>query len=514
MSGTGGRDNPAAGGMRILLIDIDNDAPAGADSQLYARWSHHPLGLLSLAAAVRAVPGVEVRVLHTATTGDPAAAITAAVQAAAPQLVGLRALSIARDNFQRLARLLRTLAPGAQLLGGGPYPSASYAELLAGGVVDLVVIGEGEATFVELVRRRQRDGGLPGDLPGTAVRDGATVRRNPEREPVADLDALPFPAYDLLDLAAYAGISNHAFQDASRCAFICASRGCPYRCCYCHQMFGKRVRHRSAENIVAEMRAHAGRGISSFVFVDDCFNVPPAAAKTTLRLIARELPGVRLNFPNGLRADMLDGEMLDLLERAGTAHLALAVETASPRLQRLIGKNLDLAAARAAIDAASRRFIVCTFYMIGFPTETRAEAEQTIAFAASLEHVAQPVLSIVRVYPGTPLAALLEPDAEQQQRLAEQENAMLQPKLGAPMAFYGDYFPAERVPLRGLAIQELRWDWMRRVMMNPARIKSGHEVLGRHLPAEQVLRFYSNMFDIPGFADTNLRQLLGDGANT
>ena len=268
-------------------------------------------------------------------------------------------------------------------------------------------------------------------------------------------------------------------------------------------------------NVVEEMRRHVQeRGINKFVFLDDVFNVPKENAREILRHIIKELPGVQINFPNGLRADCLDEEMLQLLEDAGTVQLAVAVETASPRLQKIVGKNLNISSAKKWIQLASEKFIVCTFFMIGFPTETLEEALETINLARDLKHVSQPVLSIVRLYPGTALYAMLAPDEEQARLLARQEGHMLQPRLLSPPEFYGDIFPEDKVPLRGKDIQKLRWKWMREVLMNKERIRNSHVILQKFFNRNQILEFYKSLYDNSRFNELAMAKLLQPDAGT
>lgn len=231
-------------------------------------------------------------------------------------------------------------------------------------------------------------------------------------------------------------------------------------------------------------------------------------AKEILSLIIEELPEVKINFSNGLRADHMDDEIIDLFEQAGTVHIAFAVETASKRLQKMIGKNLNVEKARKYIETASRKFIATTYFMVGFPTETYEEALQTIDFAEQLDHLSEPTLSVVRVYRGTALFDMLQPNEAQARALARQEQAMVQPKLFDDQCFYGDLFAVEKVPLRGPDIETLRWEWIRRVFNNPNRIHHSHTILQKHLRPHQILEFYRNLYDNPNFSDKTMNRLL------
>jgi len=313
-------------------------------------------------SAKKSFPDLRIHIFHTITSKNPLKKIRTLITNFKPDIIGLRSLSIARKQFKETAHLIRECCSGCHLIAGGPYPSSSYQDLLLTGLVDMVVIGEGEITFVELIKHLRNSRKLPLNLDGTAVIKKGQLHINKTRSPIQNLDAIPFPDYSPIDLKDYKGISNHALQDSSQSAFICSSRGCPYECFYCHQLFGKRIRRRTPDNLITEMQEHVEkRHINNFVFLDDIFNVPKKNAKEILAHIAKKLPDIHISFPNGLRADQLDEELIHLFEEAGTVEMALAVETASPRLQKLIGKQLNLEKAKK-----NDKFCFKTVYRSGF----------------------------------------------------------------------------------------------------------------------------------------------------
>lgn len=513
---------------RILLIDVevgispenrDSQLWTGEGSQLYSRWAHHPLGMMYLAAAARtAFPDVDVRISHTVTSGDPDQKIERIFSEMAefkPDLIGLRALSIAQADFTQIASRVRQVMNGATLVAGGPYPSASYDEILSAGLADICVIGEGDETFVEILKEMRNSGRLPLNLPGTAIYEDGEVRLNIGRPLIADIDSLPSPAHDLVDFEEYRGISHHSFTSTAETAFIEASRGCPYQCFYCHQTFGKSIRRHSPERVVAEMRSYRDTyGITNFVFVDDLFNVPQRMAKTTLSLIAKELPGIRINFPNGLRGDQMDDELIDLFEAAGTRHLAIAIESAIPRLQEsVIGKHLKLDRAQECVEKLSKRFVCGCFFMVGFPSETYEEALETIEFAQQLDHLVAPILNTVRIFKATPFFSMLNIDKEMMAKLVPQETGLHQPRLEGGDVFYGDFFPDDVVPLKGKDIKELRFRWVEKVFFNPERIRNSHRMLEKHMTHPEMMEFYRNQMDDTAFDERKLEGFLSLGAN-
>ncbi|MDD3877609.1 MAG: radical SAM protein [Bacteroidales bacterium] len=492
---------------RILLIDADLFGDTFCSS-IY--FTHHPIGLLYLASfAKQKFPSIEFRVFHTVTSKDPLQSIESILSTFKPDMVGIRSLSFAKVAFKLVADKIRQLRPDIPILGGGAYPSTAYGDILTDGQIDIAVIGEGEETFVEIINHFSESKKNPVDIKGTAVLENGKVKVNPLRPYIQNLDTIPFPDYSFVNLKDYVGIKNQALSDDSKCVFIMGTRGCPYDCFFCHQLFGRRIRRRSAENIVAEMRVHVEKtNVNNFVFVDDTFNVPMKEAKETLALIIKELPQVKLNFPNGLRADHIDEEMLDLFDKAGTVEIALAVETAIPRLQKFIGKYMDIKKAEIAIHAASKRFVTRTLFMVGFPTETYEEAMETIKFAESFEYVAQPMLSVLRIYNNSKVFDFLNPTEEQYKAISEQEKNLFHLGMFENIKFYGDFFSKEKVPLKTQDLKELISYWMRHVNFNHNRIQKSYQVLCKHFNQDKILEYYSNVYDRPKFNANDLKNLL------
>jgi len=185
------------------------------------------------------------------------------------------------------------------------------------------------------------------------------------------------------------------------------SRACPFKCIYCHSLFGKKFRKRSPENVLEEIRQlYHEYGIREFEVIDDIFNCDLKRAKRICDLIIASGMRIRLTFPNGIRGDHMDEEFILKLRRAGTIFMAFAVETATPRLQKMLKKNVRLDKIKRNITLARRAGILCQgFFMLGFPTETREELQATVDFAVDSDlHAAH--LFVVNAYEGTKLAEI------------------------------------------------------------------------------------------------------------
>jgi radical SAM superfamily enzyme YgiQ (UPF0313 family) len=291
---------------------------------------------------------------------------------------------------------------------GGPYASSAPDVVTEDPNVDVAVIGEGEVTIVELLDTFEREEPDLGRIKGIAFREKGATRRTEPRPPLAILDGIE-PAWDLLAPDSYFSRTGRNAQNRirrdHRVVQLFTSRGCPYSCIYCHNIFGKKIRYMDADAVIDQIVMLVERyGAREIEFVDDCFNHSLKRAKAIFEKLATRDLGLHISFPNGLRADRLDEELLDLLRAAGVFRVSYAVESASPRVQRVIRKNLDLDRIGEVIDqTVARGILTVGFFVLGFPTETVEEMQLTIDYAlASKVHVAD--FFYLAPYPGTEVA--------------------------------------------------------------------------------------------------------------
>jgi len=324
-----------------------------------------------------------------------------------PDFIGISIIITELENTKNIMKIIREILLDIPVTFGGPWPSANPEEAINKFGADFVVIGEGELVFPELINAINK--GLPTEsIPETASMVNGRVKINHGRQLTEEeLNSLPFPAWELLDHKLYAKTPSAAIVGCRPYMTIVTSRGCPYRCAYCHQTMGKTFRKRSTQSVLAEMEElRFNYGFKEFEITDDCFNLDRKRMYGILTGIRERLGDVKLHFPNGLRADMLEPEDMALFKQAGTVSARFAIETSSPRLQKMIHKNLNINKAVCAINASVKEGIYSTgFFMIGFPTETYKEACDTVDFAArsSLHHA---IFHNPTPFPGTELAEI------------------------------------------------------------------------------------------------------------
>ena len=232
------------------------------------------------------------------------------------------------------------------------------------------------------------------ELMGIAYRDGDTVIHSPSRGFIRDLDALPYPAYDLLDMDRYLQISGYAATNSNgkqrlRTVPLVTSRGCPFKCVFCsiHSHMGRRWRAHSAEYIDGLLRTLRERyRVEHCHIEDDNLTVNRQRCLAIIQSLDRY--GISWDARNGVRADTLDSELLRAMKQCRCKKLIVAPESGSQRvLEEVIGKKLDLESVRqVAADCKRIRLQLDAFFVLGFPGETLEEMKQTVSFAEELRY--------------------------------------------------------------------------------------------------------------------------------
>ena len=362
---------------RVLLIEA-NDQRRWVGGRVTPEVHIPPVGLMYVASSARRHnPDVHIEILETSLDGRTDEELAAKLLDYRPDLVGIRSISLFEDELKRVAELTRSVLD-VPIVAGGPIATARRGPLLkAIPAIDLLVVGEGELPFSRLLSGTATN--------GLVLRQGDQIVDLGDGDVVDNLDELPFPDYGLVDLNRYQQHLSYAYNHR-RQGVLLTSRGCPFLCTYCNTFAGKTARLRSAENVVAEMeqmsRDHA---IDDFYVVDDIFNMDRHRTEAIFRRIIGLRENWRLYFVNGLRADIMTREMVDLMADAGTVWVTYAVESGSPRIQKLVKKNMRLDRAADIINySQDRGMVVNVNTMYGFPTETGADAQQTLDYLAEL----------------------------------------------------------------------------------------------------------------------------------
>ncbi len=379
-----------------------------------------PMGILYLSSVLeKDLPGIDIRIVDLArgvkdySTDAERAEITLEALTArlldesvdedfVPDFVGISILfSTAHKSTAHIADAVKQRWPGTRVVVGGMHATNAVDTLLDMGSIDYVCRGEAEriiSAFAEMLHAGDRD---PELLPGIIGRRKLAAIQAAGASPtesapmVEDLDTIPFPAWHLIPMEAY------AFMDTSRArkldsieqdgeATIMTTRGCPFSCTFCASwtVHGRNMRFRSLENVMEELRIlHRRYHITMVIPEDDLFTVKKSRILGLCHAVTAEFGGrLHFQFPNGLSVATLDEEVVAAMVRMGMNLANIAIESGSEHVQKyVIKKNCNLERARRVVKACrDHGAMVRTYFILGFPGETRAQIEETIAYSATL----------------------------------------------------------------------------------------------------------------------------------
>lgn len=311
----------------------------------------------------------------------------------APDLIGLQVMTFRYSYTYALIKQIKDSFPDVRIVVGGPHISTMRTQVLSENeAIDYGIVLEGEAALVELCNS---DKGLNA-IKGLIFRDGGRVTYNGDREFRENIDAIPFPKYEKFPVTRY----------PSEMLPITSSRGCPYSCIYCpvKLTIGKKMRVRTAKNVVDELKYWNGKGISNFFFTDDNFTLYRERVLAICDEIENaNLRGVQLECRNGVRADKVDHEILVRMKRAGFTWLAFGVEGGNDKVLSAIKKSESMATIEEAIkNACDLGFDVDLFFLIGSPGETESDVNDSISLALRYPVASAQFYNVIP-FPGTEL---------------------------------------------------------------------------------------------------------------
>ncbi len=343
------------------------------------------IGLAYLAGALQHA-GITVRAVDMFADGLGAEQVLERALRFKPDVVGMTVMTPSAPVCSALGELLRQALPGIHIVWGGVHADVFAAEIVRAGQADAVVHGDGEQAIVELVQAWAASSSDLSAIPGiTWLQDGGPLR-NSERPLCMDLDALPYPAWELFPVHRYGLLP---FADIARPVLtISASRGCPYRCDYCSLLHtGKVFRPRDPIKVVDEYELLVERfGIRQMGFIDPIFPFK----RSDLPLLCEEL--IRRGLPDRCvwlsetRADRLDPETCRLMYAAGCRRVLLGIESGSVRLLEGVNKRLEPDAVRQGVaNARTAGIQTVGLFMIGLPGETPEQTRETVEFAVQLD---------------------------------------------------------------------------------------------------------------------------------
>ena len=401
--------NPPLTGMLVSQIDM----------------SIEPLGLAYIAAVLEQ-NGYEVDILDALALGNEQleklpegrirvglteAQIASYVENFAPGIVGIGCgFSVYASDSHRIAKCVKQVCPDAIITFGGAHSSIDPELVLRDTNVDIVVRGEGEITFLELVKCVEA-GKDYSTIKGTVVRnkESETLIYNEPRELIKDLDELPFPARHLLPMEKYfefqrKGRVMYRYYMRKPIAGVVTSRGCPFNCIFCavRTIWGRTWRGRSAENVVKELKFLVDEyGIKEFAPWDDNISLNKKRLIRICQGLLEDGLDLKWSTPNGIYLPSLDEEVLSWMAKSGYYRATFGIESGSEETRKIVRKRIKTEKVREVIRICDKLGIwTNATFIIGFPDEKIDSIEATMKAPMDLGldfasfYIAQP-------YPGT-----------------------------------------------------------------------------------------------------------------
>jgi len=364
----------------VLLVNPPSAFGTYKGTKMDVYTQVYPVLSLACLAAMLREKGHNVSIVDLGIESDPFRVLRETLDESRPRVVGVTSTTPLFHEAVQIGSIVREKrGREVTLVLGGPHASALPEECLNLSEFDIVAVGEGDHTLVEIA-----EGRAASEIQGIYYKNGGEISSTAPRERIRDLDSLPFPALELFDIPRYK--SSKLVARKSPFSDLMTSRGCVFNCSFCgKKVFGRRFVPKSPERVIEEIKYTLGMGFREIRNVDDSFTANIDRAKVICEMIIRE----GLKFPwtlaGGIRVDCVDEEFLRLAKRAGLYQVSFGFESGDQECLDSIGKGITLDKSERAMQMVKKVGLESVgFFMFGLPSETEASMKRTIDFAVKL----------------------------------------------------------------------------------------------------------------------------------
>jgi radical SAM superfamily enzyme YgiQ (UPF0313 family) len=414
-----------------------------------------PLGLAYLASSLEN-EGHKVKIIDAGILNLSYQDVLKRLKQFDPELIGITSQTVFLHQIKSMSDLIKKEFPEIPLICGGPHATILPEQTLKDTCVDIVAVGEGEHTVTELADTIERNKTLE-SVKGLVFKSKSKSGRiifTGAREPIEDLDSIPFPARHLLpSLIKYCLWDVRAKRFPSTSAIT--SRGCPYNCLFCtvRTIWGRKFRQRSVKNVIEEIYELIDKfKVKEINWDDDTFTLNKKWILEFCREILREK--LDITWKCLARVDGVDDETLSLMKKAGCHALSFGVESGNQEVLNKIRKNITLSQVEHAFKLAKRYgFETQAFFMFGNHGDNYSTIIDTINFAKKLnpDYITN---SIATPFPGSEFYAIAR-----KKGLIEEEDWTRMDYFSNAIIRTEDLTPEDLMELRDKAYAAVYGDW-------------------------------------------------------
>lgn len=389
--------------MRVLLV-----IPPNSQQERYGALSdtgtlYPPLGLAYI-AAVAEKQGAEVKVIDSEAMNYSYRDIEKIARNFKPDIVGMPTYCTTISRCYKVAEIIKNIDKNIKIVLGGAQATLEPEKTISNEYTDFVIYGEGEIPFENLLNYLEKNKDLS-KIKGLVWKKRKIII-NPPQEIIKNIDDVPFPARHLFPMDKYHSSAN---LRGNRTLNVMTSRGCPYRCAYCagSLIFGKSFRYHGIDRVIAEIKELKEKYHADDIqFFDETFTVnKKRVIDLCNKMIEQKL---NVEWSCFTRVNLVDLELLKKMKEAGCYQIFYGLESGVQRLLDIINKDITLEQSRRAMKLTHEAGIeTWVSFMIGLPSETKEESEQTIKFAIEVDPTFVQ-FPITTPFPGTRLYALAE----------------------------------------------------------------------------------------------------------
>src|SRR3990167_9123572 len=386
---------------KVLLINPSYRDSYGSAKAAMIDPVFPTLSLLTIAAMAEKL-GHQVEILDMSYMQYDYRIVREKIKTSKPDIVGITATTPLMNQLRDISVLAKSISQNILVVGGGSHVSAMPTESMKESLLDMVVVGEGDITFGEIV-----DGRSPESILGIQYRKEGNIFANAPRPFVHNLDTLPMPAWHLYDSKFYRDKISRLLAKYPPLAMAEFSRGCVFKCDFCasKNTMALGYRKKSPERCAEEVRLMHHYGYREFALADDIFTSDPTWAKSVSRAIINTGIDMAWTCTNGIRVESADNELFQTMRKAGCYRVAFGFESGNDKVLKMFGKGgkASIEKGREAVHMARAAGIDTTgYFMLGLSPDTEESMRDTIEYARSLS-LDMMKFGIAIAFPGTPM---------------------------------------------------------------------------------------------------------------